>query len=105
MTRKPLVRRYAQAWPFCWLRMQWDIALWTSRWGRDPRWRLHVRWSEALLAKTTDPGQFKDMTQDYVKQLEDTLGTRASWDIQVAQDAGAHEIEMRWVTPGQEGTA
>jgi hypothetical protein len=105
MTRKPHVQRYPQAWPFCWLRMQWDIALWTARWGQDPRWRLHVRWSEGQLAQATDPTQFRDMTQAYVTQLEQTLGARASWDIQVAGDDGAHEIEMRWVTPGQEGVA
>ena len=105
MTGKTYVRRYTQTWPFCWLRMQWDIALWTSRWSSDPRWRLHVRWSEALLAEAADPSEFKDMTQAYMKQLQETLGPRASWDIPAAGRTGAHEIEMRWVTPGPGGAA
>lgn len=105
MTRKPHVERYPQAWPFCWLKMQWDIALWFSRWGRDPRWHLHVRWSEARLAQATGPEEFRDMTQAYMTQLEDTLGTRTSWDIPLTADPGEHEIELRWSPPGEDGAA
>lgn len=105
MTRKPRIQRYGQDWPFCWLRMQWDIALWTTRWGHDPRWRLHVRWNEAALTRGADPEQFKSMTEAYMAQLEGALGGRASWDIDSAGDAGPHEIAMRWVATGPGGTA
>lgn len=105
MNRKPRIRHYPQPWPFCWLRMQWDIALWTMRWGRDPRWHLHLRWSEAQLAEATDPAQFKTMTHAYLTQLEDTLGTRMRWEIDVAGGERAHVIELRWAPPGQDGAA
>ena len=96
MTCKPQVHRYAQPWPLCWLRMQWDIAFWVSRWGADPSWHVHVQWSESLLAPSVDSEQFRAATEMFMTQLQDTLGSRASWEISIESAVTAHEVHLHW---------
>ncbi len=101
MTRKPQVKRYAQAWPFCWMLMQWDIALWSSRWGADPRWHVHVRWNESLLDPSVDSDQFRVATEAFMTQLQNALGSRASWEIALESAATAHEVHLHWAPSGK----
>jgi hypothetical protein len=96
MSQKSYIHYYAQPWPYCWLKMQWDLALWSSRWHADPGLRMHVVWSEALLESALLPDQFRLETEEFMHRLQTINGSRASWEVRRTEEATGHAVQLHW---------
>jgi hypothetical protein len=102
MSIKNDVHYYAQPWPYCWIKMQWDLALWTSRGRGDPGFHFHVMWCEELLHASLTPEQFRLEAEEFLLQLQIENGTRFSWEVIQSGESHGHAVQLRWVRSSEE---
>ena len=96
MSPKSSVHYYPQPWPICWLKMQWDLALWCSRWPADSGMHIHVVWNEALLQAALTPAQFRLETEEFMQHLETANATRTRWEVSRTHEARGHAVQLHW---------
>jgi hypothetical protein len=96
MIIKNCVQYYAQPWAHSWLKMRWDLALFSSRWQANSDLWVHVVWSEELLNLYLTPDKFKAETEDFLLQLQTQNRFRVDWEVRRTGESTGHAVQLQW---------
>lgn len=83
---------YDLPWPLCWTQMQWDMALWWSRYGQ--RSTMRVRWNEAQLDSQVAAVEFQQATGEIRQQLAQRLGADFVWQFDASMATPGHQLQL-----------